>query len=248
MTSLSNPSIDSLITIKPLDKLVQEYSFTIELQDLFNICRYYSNQGCDMATVNVGIIYEECKLYTRAVISYAKAAHNGNTDAMIRLGNMYRDGKGVKKNYQMAYIQYHKSIANGDNLNGKKTSINCEAADKIATLYYTGSEIATNVTTDFPKNEKNALYWYSLAANAGNVESMMMMVHMYTNGIGCEKDLHKAMLWHIKSGYVIDYSILAKYYKIYPTKDIMEQLVNHYMNGGITKKYIHDVIKDAIGL
>ena len=242
MTTLQNPSIDSLITTYLLDDIVEKYQLDISFNDLVRLCRFYGSKGCDMAIVNLGIVYETNGMYTRAAICYSKAAHRNNLDAMVKLANLYTQGYGVRRNYKTAYDWYIKCLPY-DNTGF--------VADCIATLYYTGSDLVVTEETltrpDYlPRDLKIALHWYALAAQKGNAESMMMLVNLYTNGIGVKRDLTTAMYWHLKSGFIIEPWTLAKYYKLNPDMNILEQLYDHRINGNISKTYLFDVLNDSL--
>lgn len=97
-----------------------------------------------------GCEFENAKDYDSAFRWYIKAAESGNKIAMLSLGNLYMEGRGVKKDYISAMEWYQKSVAAG-----------CEyGKSKIAELIkQTGNEI----TQDYAQ----VLQWYKKAAEAG---------------------------------------------------------------------------------
>ena len=45
---------------------------------------------------------------------YQKAADNGNTDGMVKIGNLYYYGYGVSQDYRKAMEWYQKAVDNGN--------------------------------------------------------------------------------------------------------------------------------------
>jgi len=51
---------------------------------------------------------------------YRKAAEAGDPLGEFMLAQMYRDGRGVKKDYQAAYKWFAIAVANGNEIDGRK--------------------------------------------------------------------------------------------------------------------------------
>ncbi len=67
-----------------------------------------------------------------------------------------------------------------------------------------------------PKDYKEAVYWYGLAANFGNTLAMHNLGDCYKKGIGVEKDINKAKEYYqmaINKGNAIGYEDLGDLYK-----------------------------------
>ena len=84
-------------------------------------------------------------------------AEEGNDEALVLLGNMYNDGKGVEQNHQMALEHYKLALPAG----------NDNAMLAIATMYAQG----LGVDKDFP----TAYDWFERAANTGNPAAQFML-------------------------------------------------------------------------
>ena len=77
----------------------------------------------------LGLLYESIeKNYTKAVEWYNKAIKNNDVEAMYRLGLCYEEGKGVKKDVEVAF-QWYKKGADAQNPNA-------DCCFKIAESYY----------------------------------------------------------------------------------------------------------------
>ena len=51
----------------------------------------------------------------------------------------------------------------------------------------------------FQKNSREAVEWFSKAAEQGNTDAQTMLGSMYTSGEGVEKDLQKSYFWTLLS-------------------------------------------------
>lgn len=173
----------------------------------------------------------------RALYWYRKAAEKGHVECMIRVGKMYENGEGCERNLQEAKKWYQKAVNSGyisaqkfiDNLvsienNSDNLKISTEsmptttrredrdddmrrakkgdvdAMEDVADNYYEGDD-------GYRKDKSRALYWYKIAAEKGDVESMMKLARMYANGEGCAKNTEESAKWYRKasqSGHKID--------------------------------------------
>ena len=136
---------------------------------------------------------------------FRKAAAQGNTESMAKLGQMYLNGIGVEQNNQTALEWYKKAAAQGDSnaqnglgviyLNGhgitadsslalkyfKKAASqnNPDAQFNLGTLYYTGNGVSKKYDT--------ALQYFSMAANNGHTKALFNMGIMHLQGLGTVK-------------------------------------------------------------
>ncbi|WP_428826206.1 tetratricopeptide repeat protein [Azonexus sp. IMCC34842] len=81
-----------------------------------------------------GVVAEEGTQFSEAAGFYQQAANAGVVDAQARLARLYLEGKGVKKNVDLAARLYERSALLGD-LNAK---------DKVVKLYYSGDGVQQN--------------------------------------------------------------------------------------------------------
>jgi TPR repeat protein len=111
---------------------------------------------------------------------YESAAFHGNSDAYLKLGQIYESGDGVIPNITYAYFNYTQSA-----ICGKKEAI-----------AYIRKCIATS--TSFHDYFKN---FFQAHNNNGeqNEQSCQMMGFLYHYGYGVRKNYHRAMEWYEKA-------------------------------------------------
>src|SRR5437660_1042868 len=109
---------------------------------------------------------------------YEKAASQGNMNAMYNLGNCYRIGKGVDRNYEEAFKLFER-LAKGECLHG---------ITMLGFCYNNG--IGTNV------DKQMALQLYQRAANLEDSVAQYNLAEMYEKGVGIKKD---TISWYKKS-------------------------------------------------
>ena len=119
--------------------------------------------------------------FEKALLWFRKAADQGSSIAMERLGGMYRDGYGVDKNYAIAVDWYKKAADAGD----------LTAMASIGWMHYHGLGLKKDVS--------EALRWYRTAAEKGGHEGMNNLGHLYLNGLGVKQDVQEAIHWFRKS-------------------------------------------------
>ena len=108
-------------------------------------------------------------------------AEAGDTEAMCKLGEMYRDGDGVEANLEEARSWYGKAG---------------EAGHAYAYLWLADSYYFPNYgTQDYDK----AFEYYSKAAELGSPDAMGNLGVMYGSGRGVEQDYEKAAQWYEKA-------------------------------------------------
>jgi len=93
-------------------------------------------------------LYEK-ERYGGALICFTNAAREGKSDAMVWLGKMYEEGKGVEQDYSKAMDWYIKAANIG----------NPDAMNNLGVMYHNGKDIG--------KNYDCARSWYQKAINAG---------------------------------------------------------------------------------
>ncbi|RXK85308.1 tetratricopeptide repeat protein [Filimonas effusa] len=173
-----------------------------------------------------------------------KAAGKGNIDALIKLGECYRDGLYVDQDYTKAMQFFQKAAAKGS----------ATGMYRVGGMYFRGN----GVSQDYGK----ALDWYEKACIAGNIYAPYSIGYLYAEGLGVTKDCPKAITWYElsgKRGYFSAYNIIGNTYywgncvtkdynkaAIYYTKaaenDViaaMNNLANVYYAGGngLTQNY-----------
>ncbi len=121
--------------------------------------------------------------YEKALELYLKAARRGDAEAQYISGGMYFEGLGTRKNFTAAFKLLHQAA-----INGKSSSISQQI---IGQAFLLGSGV--------PKNYKEALKWYDLAAGNGNSEAQNELGYMYFSGNGVKQDPEKAAKLFLKA-------------------------------------------------
>ncbi|WP_455206144.1 ankyrin repeat domain-containing protein, partial [Kaarinaea lacus] len=119
--------------------------------------------------------------YAKAISIWRPLANQGNPEAQNLLGEMYRKGRGVKRDFKKAEFWYSKSANKGY----------AEAQYNLASLYRTGKGIK--------KDSKKAALWFKKAAEQNHIKAQYNIAVMYENGWGVDKNLEQAALWYKKS-------------------------------------------------
>ena len=108
---------------------------------------------------------------------YLSLAKQGDAEAQLHLGNMYKKGKGVPKDYKEAVRWYRKAAEQGE----------AYAQSCLGDMYRDGEGV--------PQNYKEAVRWYRKAAEQGYVRTQYTLGVMYRDGEGVPKDLVASYAW-----------------------------------------------------
>lgn len=147
---------------------------------------------------SLGYLYEtepEFKNYSMSVYWYMSAISYGYWPAEINLGNMFRDGIGLEKNYKKSMELY--LMASKNNSSQAKAT----AYVSIGDLYKEGSGV--------PRDNVIAMDYYEKALRLhdeeGKKAAMSSMADLYVNGKGDEKNIEKGLSLYRESaelGYI----------------------------------------------
>ena len=129
--------------------------------------------------------------------SLEQEASDGNIDACVKLGRMYRFGEGVDRNLTKAVYWYGKAAEKGnvDALNSLTELANIECIDaqfQLGDMYNHGKGVNKDLT--------KATYWYRIAAEKGISDASYRLGIMYCEGDGVKKNLKTALKWFYKAG------------------------------------------------
>ncbi|KAG0379307.1 hypothetical protein BGX24_000930 [Mortierella sp. AD032] len=108
-------------------------------------------------------------------------ASRGNKDAQVSLGDMYKDGRGVGRDYLTAMDWYQQAAGQGDAVSMLKVGV----------LYEQG----LGVTQDY----SGAMDWYLKAAEQENAEAQCSIGTLYEQGHGVRQNFPQAMAWYLKA-------------------------------------------------
>lgn len=109
-----------------------------------------------------------------AVKYYEKAAESGDSEADIRLGDIYFKGGGIQQNLYQAYKYY---LAAAQLKNPK-------AYFKLGYCYERGHGIG--------QSYQEAVHWYQLGVDAGDLNCIANLARFYETGVSVDKDTVKA--------------------------------------------------------
>jgi TPR repeat protein len=121
-----------------------------------------------------GIIAESKGNYDKALQELRPLAAQGNVNAEVEIGAMYRYGQGVPVDYVQAFNWYSKAASKG----------NTQAQISVGTLYENGQ----GVLQDFTR----AAMWFSKAAEKGSPPAEFQLGLMYARGQGVPKSWKEA--------------------------------------------------------
>lgn len=117
----------------------------------------------------------------QTVTSLRKAADAGDSDAMLKLGNMYSEGQGVEQDAQLAVEWYRKAADAG----------NSTAMGNLGFMYEQGQGVK--------QDQNQALAWFRKSADNGGVMAMNYLGLKYKEGLGVRKDFRQAAMWFRKA-------------------------------------------------
>ena len=125
---------------------------------------------------------EAQKWQNKAVEVWKKAADGGDTDAMVRLAELYKGGDVVELDKEEAVKWYRKAAESG----------NADAQLRLALCYHDGEGIEEDV--------EEAAKWMLKSAEQGTSrESQWLMGRFYEDGTGVEQNLAEAVKWFERS-------------------------------------------------
>jgi uncharacterized protein len=138
-------------------------------------------QTLAIAGLPEGITAYKAKDYATALKEFLPLANQGNAQAQLHLGNMYRNGTGVPKDEKQAVDWYRKAAEQGYAM----------AQNNLGMSYDNG--------TGVPKDEKQAVDWFRKAAEQGDTTAQNNLGVMYADGTGVPKDEKQAVDWYRKA-------------------------------------------------
>ena len=160
--------------------------------------------------------------YAQASYYFKQGTLRGNAHSMYRLGLLYHDGLGVKKDKNRARDLFRKA-AEKEGHSG--------AAYALATSQY---------HNEYNPDYKEAHYWYLVLVEAGLTSAHFFLADMYMNGYGVKKDYVEAYKHLILAGIVPKEDL----------KDINEQglessdLYYRVINKGVS--ILHDQLRNLL--
>lgn len=179
-------------------------------QEIVNLALDYFYGKDDSMAEYLG--YTHSQDYSKAFELFQEAAKKRKSVAYMYLGEMYRDGLGIEKNYDLAKKWFTRADKSGhefailyistiDNIIGAENG-DLEAMWKLANDYMRGSYISLDI------NE--ALRWYRTAAENGHVKSQESLGYIYYKGKDVPLNIPEAIRWFELAAE--EYSSMANYF------------------------------------
>ena len=141
------------------------------------------------------------------------AAENGNTSALIKLGDAYRFGEKVQENLGNAEQYYQRALSSG--LEDGETSLGY-----LYGTYAARAKKKGDVKASEQANEKRFTYFQN-SAQKGSSGGMHQLAHMYHYGDYVKADLQKAIQWYEKSSSAGNSDAAETLAKLYVDEDKM---------------------------
>ena len=145
-----------------------------------------AEQGDAEAQYKVGLWYFQGRDhvkqdYTKAADLFEKAAEQGNTIVLAKLGEMYENGKGVQQDYEKAIVWYEKAVESGER----------DAQYHLGGLY--------EKSQGTKKGYEKAIALYRKMAESGDWRGQYRLGRLYEEGKGTKKNYAKAFEWYSKA-------------------------------------------------
>ena len=134
-----------------------------------------AEDGNVTAQYNLGVIYEDHLIdHGNAFYWMQKAARQGDADAQIRLGSMYKTGTGTLVNLEKAVSFYRLSAEQG----------NVHAQSNLADIYLNGRGVEQNFA--------RGVFWLMKAADNGHAHAQYILGVMFLQGDRVARDMTRA--------------------------------------------------------
>jgi len=155
--------------------------------------------------------------HAQAIACYRMVAENGDCDAQLNIGLMYKNGRGVAKDDAQAVEWFRKAAEQGhseaqfnlgvmyaNGLGVAKDDVQavawyCKAAQQENSGAQTSLGLMYDSGRGVARNYVQAVAWYRKAAEQGNSEAQFDLGVMYMNGRGVPKDDVQALAWYRKA-------------------------------------------------
>ena len=175
--------------------------------------------------IRLCVIYEDSEVppqsFEEALEYYRKAVEEGDADAQYKLGEMYKNGRGVQQDDIAAAKWYSKAAEQG----------NSDAYYKLGEIYENGRGVQQD---DIAAAEwyRKAAEQYEESAAQGYPDACYKLGEMYENGKGVQQDDEEAFGWYSAAEMQLEYTYCSA------EVDIYCKLGEMYENGkGVQQNY-----------
>jgi uncharacterized protein len=149
---------------------------------------------------------------------FEKAAELGVLEAMFTLGIMYEQGLGVEEDEQIAFNYYESAALGGDR----------EALFRLGTIYFTP-------LLNVPQNMEKAIYYFELAAEQEQIDSIYNLAYIYEQGMFSEVNGEKAVYYYQLAAELDDVTAIHALIRLYsegsiiPKNEVMAKKWSNYL-------------------
>jgi TPR repeat protein len=167
--------------------------------------------GAAWADTAAGMQAFRNKDYQTAYREWKTAAEGGQAEAQFDLGVLYAQGLGVKRDLTEAASWYRKAAEQGNaeaefalgQMYSRGWGVPRDEADAMRWMQMANDPVSDGPPTDWARvegygveqDQKQAAYWYDLAAQKGHAEAQYNLARLYASGQGVPRDQEQALRW-----------------------------------------------------
>ena len=140
--------------------------------------RKSAERGDGEALYQLALLQVGAANYAEAARHFRRGVEHDDYRAMLGLGELYEQGKGVKRDAAQAVQLYERAAGRSR-----------WAQFKLGVMYSQGQGV--------PKSDAKALAWWQKAADGGDGRAQNNLGWMVEHGIGVRRDDHRALDWYL---------------------------------------------------
>lgn len=154
---------------------------------LLMLCFFMLDRAIGVEIKNPQLLFRQAEAacehgdYEQARLQWQSLAVHGNAQAQYRLGWMYSQGVGIKRDNAEAARWFQAAAEQGI----------AEAQFKLGFMYRHGIGVL--------QDPSSATRWYRQAAEQGHLKAQRLLASMYENGIVVSQDSAEARKWHVSA-------------------------------------------------
>ena len=140
-----------------------------------------AQQGDIDAQYELGQVHARRQSYSQAAYWFRRAAEGGHVEAMLEIGVLYQEGRGVRRNQATATGWFHEAAENG----------HAEMQFHLGHYY----RFNFPMEMDWEDAIERAAYWYRRAALQDHAGAQQTLGFLYATGQGVETNIEAAAYW-----------------------------------------------------
>ena len=199
------------------------YQPPINSQDEADELFKQAKDGDLFAKLRLGNSHYMAGNYEGALSYFEDATREGNSDALVRMGELLYSGKGTEQDFSKAIWAFEMAII---------IDANCDALRALGICYVDGDGVEKDV-------EKGLIY-LNRSASQGHSGSMIFLGDMYQYGQGVEKNLDEAKKWYERAAIGcsgIAYNKLMDVYGMEKDYECLKGWSKLYMDMGLPRAF-----------